>query len=378
VHLPTEQEVKVGRETADEIEKQYRVIPSGPIHDRLQRVAADVVRAIQRPEIAAEYRSVYRLPRKDDKSRRVPFEFSFKLVDGKKEINAFSLAGGPVYVTRALMEYTPSDHELAGVLAHEVTHVTFHHVEQLLKKQRKLSGAQLWGLLAVVAASVAGGGAGASAAGNLLIGSQLVSIATLNGYGRELETEADRIGVMALSYTPYQPLGMLTFMQKLAREDRLRGNPDLGIYQSHPYSNERVASIRVEVERLGFRVDAGAERRVSGAFRVASEPMVLNGQDAANVLLNGSLVVTVVDWDGDVRPGDRASRIASQLETLIHENAGINDVRVSDDKTAVLIRGIPVIRVLPKDAQVLGSAAAVTDRAAREILRALLKERLGR
>ena len=147
-----------------------------------------LVRSFERPEIIAEYKRVYKLPKKEDNARRVPFEFSFKVLDTAKEVNAFSLPGGPIYVTKGLLNYATSDHELAAVLAHECTHATFHHMEQLLRKQKKLSSAQLLGLLATIAVGVAGGGAAAGAAGNLLMGAQLVSIATLSGYGRELES----------------------------------------------------------------------------------------------------------------------------------------------------------------------------------------------
>src|SRR5688572_13763809 len=70
VQLPTEGEMKIGREGVVEVEKIYKVIKSGPYVDRLQRVAREVVAAMQRPEIVAEYRREYKLPRKDDKSRR--------------------------------------------------------------------------------------------------------------------------------------------------------------------------------------------------------------------------------------------------------------------------------------------------------------------
>src|SRR5439155_564289 len=96
VHLPTEGEVKLGRQSAAEVEKHYKVITSGPYHERLQRVARTIVQAFNRPEIIAEYRKLYHMPHAEDKSRRVPFEFTFKAVDSTKEINAFSLAGGSV------------------------------------------------------------------------------------------------------------------------------------------------------------------------------------------------------------------------------------------------------------------------------------------
>jgi predicted Zn-dependent protease len=376
VHLPTEGEVKLGREGAAEVEKEYKVLASGPYHDRLQRVSREVVAAIMRDPILKEYREKYNLPRKDDKARRVPFEFSFKVLDTAKEVNAFSLPGGPIYVTKGLLNYATSDHELAAVLAHECTHATFHHMEQLLRKQKKLSSAQLIGLLATIAAGVAGGGAAAGAAGNLLMGAQLVSIATLSGYGRELETEADRIGVRALATTKYNPVGMLTFMQKLARDDRLRSNPDFGIFQSHPYSNERARDITKELQALGYKVDTGTQRQVSRRFRMEPVPLRVDGRDVVELRLNGNLFFTVAAGENQQTPLQRGQRLAKQIEELFAANLDFDDVKQSPDKTRLLLKGIPVIVVYPEDAAAAGGAANATERAYKEIMRALWTERL--
>jgi Zn-dependent protease with chaperone function len=384
-HLPTEGEVKLGREGSEEVEKYYKVISSGPYHERLQRVAKDVVRAMERTEVIRELQRVYNLPKRGDKSRRVPFEWSFKVVDGPRverpggggrEINAFSLAGGPIYFTRGLMDYAPSDHELAAVLAHECAHVAFHHVEQLVKKQRKASQQQIWTLLAALLIGAAGGGQAGAAASNVAIGAQLVSIATLTGYGRELEHEADRVGVLALAGTDYHPLGMLTFMQKLARDDHFRGNPDYGIFQSHPYSNERVAALKKQLVALGYKTDPGTQRAVSLAFRVTTEPTRIMDRPAIDLRLNGNLLYTVVAGDGDLTPAQRATRMASQIEGLFYDNLTYNDVKRSPDKSMLLLKGIPVIRVFSEDAAVAGSPEAATERAYREIIRALLKEQI--
>jgi Zn-dependent protease with chaperone function len=375
VHLPTEGEVRLGRDSAAQVEKQFKLITSGPMYERLQRVSREIQSALERQDIEAEYRRVYKLPRANDTSKRVPFEYSFKLID-TKEVNAFSLAGGPVYVNRGLMDATTSDHELAAVLAHECAHVAFHHVEQLVRKEKSLSQKQLWGLLAAIIAGAAGGGAAVAAAGNVLLGGQLVSIATLTGYGRDLETEADRIAVMALADTTYNPVGMLTFMQKLARDDSRRGNPDYGIYQSHPYSNERVAAIKKNLTARGFRVDQGSLRQVSGSFRTEVVPMMVNGRDAAEIRLNGKLVFSVVADDADAPARERAERISARLNQMFADNLTFNDVRKDAAQSAVLLKGVPIIRVYPDDAAAAGGVEPAMDRAYREIIRALIVEQL--
>lgn len=385
VHLPTEGEIKLGREGAREVEAYYDIISSGPYAERLQRISADVVEAFNKKSIAAEYRRVYKLPNEGDKSKRVPFEWTFKVVQGKpnpnsktpmppKEVNAFSLAGGYIFVTKDLMDVA-TDQELAAVLGHECAHVYFHHVQQLIKKQRKASRQQIWGLLATILAGAVGGGAALAGASQVLVGAQLITIARMTGYGRELEHEADRVGVMALAGSDYNPVAMLTFMQKLQREEELRGYPDFGFLQSHPHSNERAAAIKKQVEALGYKVDPATVRAVSGAFRLTTEPQMVQGKPAVQLLLNGHVLFTVVDGEGDLDPYDRAEVLANRLERMF-ANITTNDVRKSADQRALLLRGIPVIRPSPADAAVMGSAEAVVDKAYREILRALLNEQL--
>lgn len=375
VHLPTEGEIKLGRETAVEVEKHYKIIDSGPYHERLQRIAGEIAKAIQRDDIIQEYKRVYNLPKRGDRSRRVPFEYSFKVVDETKEVNAFSLAGGPIYVTKGLMDEAASDDELAAVLAHECAHVAFHHVEQLIKKQKKANAKQIWGLLAAIVAGVAGGGGAAQAAGNVLVGAQLVSIATMTGYGRELEHEADRMGVRALASTRYHPAAMLTFMQKLAYDDRLRGNRNLGIFQSHPYPNERIVEIRKQVEELGYRADIGIQRKLNGSFQVTVVPQRINGRDVAELRLNDRVMFIVGDPDDAGTPLARARRIAEEMEQLFQSNFTFNDVHQSEDRQVLFLKGIPVIRVFSLDAAT-GEISQDTDRALKEINAALWSEKL--
>ncbi len=375
VHWPTEGEVRMGREVAAQVERAYAVITSGPQYDRLQRVATELQRAVQEPRIAAEYRRVYNLPKPSDRSRRVPFEYRFKLIEAR-EINAFCLAGGPVYVTRGLMDYTPSDDELAAVLSHEVTHAAFHHLEKLGQKQKKNSAATLGLFAAALLAGIAGAGQAASAAFAVAQATSLLSIAAMSGYSRELEAEADRVGVMTLRTTRYNPVGMLTFMQKLMREDRLRGNPDGGIFQSHPYTDERVASIKSELERFGYRTDPGEQRKVSGAFRVQIVPYEWQGRPVTELRLNEKVLFTVVAAEERLSQADRARKIATQIDELLIANVSDNEVRKSQDRTQLLIRGIPVIQVFTEDALITGSPTAAIDQAYKTLIQAFWKERL--
>ncbi|MGV3724350.1 MAG: M48 family metalloprotease, partial [Actinomycetota bacterium] len=244
------------------------------------------------------------------------------------------------------------------------------------RQGKKNQGKQIWALLATLIAGAAGGGGALSAAGNIFLGSQYVMQAAMSGYSQDLETEADRIGVLALTDTGYNPLGILTFMQKMARDDHRRGNPDFGIYQSHPYSNQRVAAIKKELTTLGYRIDPGAVRQVSGSFRTEVVPLRQDGRETAEVRLNGNLVFAVAAGEENLSPRERARRIAARLSAMFSDSLSFNDVRKSEDRAAVLLRGIPVIRVFPEDAQAAGGAEKALDRAYREITRALLAQQI--
>lgn len=352
VILPTREEVKFGRQGAQQVVGDYEVITSGPEYDRLQRVAGAVVAAIQKEDIVTDYCDRYRMPKPNDHAKRVPFEFTFTLVrpkSGIKEINAFSLAGGPVFVTTDLMEYVGSDDELAGVLGHECAHVAYHHVVQMVAKQSKAQKNMMWGTLGSLLLGM--GGAGSEAFG-ALYGAQLYSMAKLSGYGRDLEREADRVGANVIAHTQYNPVGLLTFMKKLARDEARRGDPDMGIYQSHPYSSERAVLLEQQLKSKKFAVDPATQRRVANRFAINATPDHNSTCGAAQVKLNGRTVINLADAAGFATPEQRAQSVAQQLEDLfLQRSLTIRDVRLEADGVTIAAFGQPILTVLPGDAQ---------------------------
>src|SRR5438067_11378062 len=100
--LPTQEEIKLGREGATEAEKQYKIVKDGPQLQRLRTIGDEIVRAANEPEVIRAYMAEHRPPRARPSAQRVAFQFSFKLAESK-EINAFSFSGGPVYVTTGLV-----------------------------------------------------------------------------------------------------------------------------------------------------------------------------------------------------------------------------------------------------------------------------------
>ncbi|HEX6111604.1 MAG TPA: M48 family metalloprotease [Geminicoccaceae bacterium] len=169
-------------------------------------------------------------------------DFTFTLLNSEV-INAFALPGGYVYITRGLLALADNEAELAGVMAHEIGHVTSRH-----SAQRYSRGVLAQGGLAIgtILAGVLGGGAAADMvqqAGGL--GAQ----AYLAGYSRDQEFQADELGVRYMARAGYDPTAMSSFLEKLERNDqllrRLAGrdggaDPASSWFATHPRTPDRV------------------------------------------------------------------------------------------------------------------------------------------
>jgi Zn-dependent protease with chaperone function len=374
VHLPTVEEIKMGREASLEVEKEYKLVKDETQLKRLRTIGEEILRAANDPELIRAYREQYKVPKKGDKSKRVPFQFSFKIVQSR-EVNAFSLAGGPVYFTTGLLEYVQSDHELAAVMAHELTHVLHHHLVHLIARQAKTEQKMLW----VMLASILAGAAGSPDASNLIVGAQLYSIAKQYGYGREAETDADHTGLMYMLRSKYSPVGMLTFMRRLARDENRRPPVEMGIFQSHPYTKERADAISGYLAEAGIKVDRGIERDISNAFQVTSRATEMGGHEVGEVLLNGQLLFRPAVMQDGLTPAQRASYIADELRRLLDENLLLRQVRLSADRSTVMAAGVPLVRVLPGDAELAGMGVPVlAAQVLNSLQRALWKEEIDR
>jgi hypothetical protein len=366
--------VKLGREGAVEAEKEYTLVQDPVQIARLKSIGEELLKAAADPVLIRGYREQYNLPKKGDKAMRVPFQFTYKIVRSR-EVNAFSLAGGPIYFTTGLLDYVQSDHELAAVMAHEMSHVLHHHVVLLAQKEAKTEQKMLW----VMLASILAGAAGGPGIGNALVGAQLYAVAKQNGYGREAETDADRNGIALLVRSKYSPVGSLTFMQRLARDENRRPPVEMGIYQSHPYTQDRANKIAGYLAEAGIKVDRGVERDITNTFQVTSRTTEMGGRQVGEVLLNGQLLFRpAVDEDGH-SPTQRASEIADELRHLLEDSLVLHQVRLNTDRTTVVAAGVPLIHVLPGDAQFAGSPVPdLAQKVLTALQKALWKEEIDR
>lgn len=211
-------------------------------------------------ELAAIANSHHQIALWGDK-RFSKFPFHFTVLQGK-DVNAFSLPGGWVYVYDGLLKYVQSKDELAGVLAHEISHVEFRHVAILQRESSKLNILTfpliLFGLL-----DAGGGGMQAVSLGSLL------NQSTQSGWSQKAEEAADFGGFQVLTHSKFNPVGMLTMMEHLARDERLGPDIPLGIYRTHPPSPQRAALLEGYIKTAGYPMDRSA---VSKLFSTSVKP----------------------------------------------------------------------------------------------------------
>jgi len=234
-------------------------------------------------------------------------------------------------------------------------------------------------MLWVMLASILAGAAASPGFGNALVGAQLYAVAKQNGYGREAEKDADQNGVKLLERSRYSPVGMLTFMNRLARDENRRPVVEMGIFQSHPYTKERADLIAGYLAEAGIKVDRGVERDISNAFQVSSRTAEMGGRQVGEVLLNGQLLFRPAVDDEGHSPAQRASEIADALHRLLEDSLLLHQVRLNTDRTTVIAAGVPLVHVLPGDAQLAGSPVPdVAQKVLTALQKALWKEEIDR
>ncbi len=174
--------------------------------------------------------------------------FEFFIVDDPA-INAFALPGGYIGVNVGLLLASETESELAGVLAHEVAHVTQRHIARSMYDNQRNSVLNMAAMLAAVLLGVATD-AGGEATTGLLTAAQAATIQRQINFTRANEHEADRIGMETLSTAGFDPTGMAGFFEKLSRRYGGSRLTVPAILQTHPVTTERIADARNRARQL--------------------------------------------------------------------------------------------------------------------------------
>ena len=214
--MSREEQIQVGYQTAAQVYKQMPVLPdSSPVTQYVQRLGAKLVK-----QIPQQY--------------SWPYQFH---VVAQKEINAFALPGGPMFINLGTITAAENEAELAGVMAHEMSHVYMMHSAKAAGKQQ--TTAAIGGLLGAIAGAALGGVAGSIAQTGINVGAQGLVLK----YSRSDEAQADSVGAIIMYKAGYNPQAMADFFQKLASE----GGSGPQWLSDHPNPGNREEAIQKEI-----------------------------------------------------------------------------------------------------------------------------------
>jgi len=253
-----EQDVKVGREAAAEIRQQYPIIKDEKIAKYLTELGDRLVAAAP-PEL-----------------KHPAFEYSFTPVN-LKEINAFALPGGPMFVHRGMFDAAASEGEVVGVMAHELAHVLLRHGTANASKAQN-PWLQIGQLAGALGGAVVGGQAGAAIAQ----GSQFGLGTLLLRYSRDFEKQADILGSQIMARAGYDPRALARMFETIEKESQ--GNGGAGTPQwmsSHPNPGNRSQYIIKEASLLTIDTPADMSQFTTIKPTFASLPPAKSMADLA-------------------------------------------------------------------------------------------------
>jgi beta-barrel assembly-enhancing protease len=215
-----DEEVRISREFRREARKQLRFVTNPEIERYIERIGQRILSTMG-PQ---------------------PFDYRFFVIQDP-QLNAFAVPGGSIFFFTGLIEKAKTTSEIAGVLGHEIIHIKGRH----MARQSGLDAISLLSLLGAFLLARAGSG-GAAAAGAV---GQAIAATRQIAYSRQLEMEADTLGVRYMAAAGYDPKGSVGFLKILDQERAL--NPiDIPAYMmTHPITQERIANSELVIRSLG-------------------------------------------------------------------------------------------------------------------------------
>ncbi len=227
-----EKELALGAQVAAQFEQTARLVEDPVIAEYVDRVGQNIVK---------------------HSDAKVPFQI--KVVD-TDEVNAFAFPGGFFYVNKGLLMAAENEAELAGVMAHEISHVTARHATE------RMSKAQILQIAAIPALFIGGYWTQMGIQNALGLGINL----ELLGITRESEREADQLGIQYLWNTGYDPNAFVTFFEKLHQQEKAKPGRLSGFFRTHPFTEDRISASLDEQRHLpekdNYIVDTSEFQRV--------------------------------------------------------------------------------------------------------------------
>ncbi|MGE5531703.1 MAG: M48 family metalloprotease [Bacteroidota bacterium] len=317
-----EYEKKVGAEAAAEVEKKWKLVDDQPNLKKLTEIVNNISTVCDRPEV----------------------KYTVKIVD-TDEVNAFSLPGGLVYVTKGLLADAQSDSELAGVLAHEITHNTFYDALIRADKSQKLFMGSLGAALGALIL-----GAKNQEISAALAAGEYIRLGILSNFSLDVESRADAYALKYLiAGKKYNPVGMLTFMERLAAQERHKPKQELGVYADHPDTDLRCQALVDQLEEA----DVDINRRAVTKWEPAkAEEKEVDGKKVAVLSLWGVELMKVQCGVDGKAPLDRAKTMAELVTKCLADGMEAYQVttELQTPQPEVLLGRAVLLTVTPEDA----------------------------
>ena len=216
-----QQDVELGRQAAGEVRQQLPLLNDGRTEDYVEDIGQRLIAHIP------------------SNLRQPAFRYSFDVVN-RPDINAFALPGGPMFLNRGMLQAAGSEAEVAGVMAHELSHVILRHGTAQASKGQKF---QVGAIAGQIVGAIVGGRTGSVIAH----GSQIGLGTYFLKYGREYERQADLLGAQIMARAGYDPRQMARMFETIERQGGGRGPEWLS---DHPNPGNRVEAINREAESL--------------------------------------------------------------------------------------------------------------------------------
>jgi predicted Zn-dependent protease len=261
-----DEETRISREFRREARKQLKFVTNPEVERYIERVGQRILSAMG-PQ---------------------PFDYRFFVVEDS-QLNAFAVPGGSIYFYTGLIERAKNTSEIAGVLGHEIVHVKGRHMARTAGPD----AASLLSLLGVLL--LARSGAGAQAAGAV---GQAIAATRQIAYSRQLEMEADTLGVRYMASAGFDPKGSLGFLKTLDQERALNPTDVPAYMMTHPVTQDRMANVELVIRSLGktetrteppdllkkMQIIIRAERREGAAVIAEYEKLVGQNPESAESL----------------------------------------------------------------------------------------------
>ena len=224
VEMTDAEEALLGAEVSQRIRTRYGVVQSQPVHTYVALVGTALAQASTKPELA----------------------WTFVVLD-TDAVNAFAAPGGFIHITKGALAHLKSESELAGVLGHEIIHVTEKHTIRAIQKGKLVQM-----------------GADESLAGNSALMNKLADKAyevVEGGFGRAEELESDEQGIVLANAVGYAPQGMNGFLNMLMERNKDAAPVRNGLFASHPETKERVDRMTKQIASARLASTATADAR---------------------------------------------------------------------------------------------------------------------